>query len=621
VANPAIIVDFIANTKDLQKGMSDAQGATKGFGGKLKTLGKVAGAAALGGLVATLKVGIDEFSEASKVAAQTNSVLKSTHGVAGVTANQINNLAGALMKKTGIDDEAIQSGENLLLTFTDIRNEAGKGNDVFNQATQTMTDMSVALGQDMKTSAVQLGKALNNPIKGVTALQRVGVSFTQGQKDQIKALVDSGRTMDAQKLILRELNKEFGGSAEAAGKTLPGQLNIAKQEFSNFAGTIVATVVPVLSDVLGFLMKNQAVLKPLIIAVGALGTVMVAVSAATKAWAAIQAIVTAAQWAWNAALTANPIGIIVVAIGALIAAGVLLVKNWDTVKAALVDAFNAIAGVASDVFDWFKKNWPLLLAIITGPIGLAVKAIIDNWNTIRSTFWQGVNAVKSVVTDAWNFIKAKTDAIFGAISSVISGAVDGIKSLLGGLAAWVTSFATGAWTTAVNAVKGVFHVISDGVGTVVQGVKDGFNALVDFITGLVDKVKTAAGKIADAIKAPINAVIGAWNSLGIPGFHIKIPMPGPVPDIDFKFGGVSLPDIPKLARGGIVTGPTLAMIGEGHEREIVAPESMLRDILGQSGNVHVRVFIGETELRDMVDTQISDANTSLARSLLAGGAV
>jgi hypothetical protein len=65
-----------------------------------------------------------------------------------------------------------------------------------------MTDMSVALGQDMSSSAIQLGKALNDPIKGVSALQRVGVSFTASQKEQIKTLVQSGRTMDAQKLIL-----------------------------------------------------------------------------------------------------------------------------------------------------------------------------------------------------------------------------------------------------------------------------------------------------------------------------------------------------------------------------------------------------------------------------------
>src|SRR5215471_14259180 len=110
MANPAIVVDFIANTKDLQKGLSEATGKTAGFGDKLKTLGKVAGAAALGGLVATLKIGVSEFANASKVAAQTNSVLKSTGGAAGVTADQVSKLSESLMKKSGLDDEAIQSG-------------------------------------------------------------------------------------------------------------------------------------------------------------------------------------------------------------------------------------------------------------------------------------------------------------------------------------------------------------------------------------------------------------------------------------------------------------------------------------------------------------------------------
>ena len=124
----------------------------------------------------------------------------------------------ALERKTGVDGDQIQSGENMLLTFTNVRNEVGKGNDIFNQATSTVLDMSVALGQDTKSSAIQLGKALNDPVKGVTALQRVGVTFTAQQKDQIKTLVDSGNTLDAQKIILRELDKEFGGSAAEQGR-------------------------------------------------------------------------------------------------------------------------------------------------------------------------------------------------------------------------------------------------------------------------------------------------------------------------------------------------------------------------------------------------------------------
>lgn len=235
-----------ADKRPFDRKLGEAESRFHKFGSVIKTGALAAGAAIGTGLAISAKVGFDEFNEGQKVAAQTAAVLKSTGGVANVTAKQIDTLATSLMNKTGIDDEAIKSGANLLLTFRDIRNEAGKGNDIFNQATKTVQDMSVALGQDTKASAIQLGKALNDPIRGITALRRVGVSFNDAQTEQITKLQESGKTMDAQKLILAELTKEFGGSAEAAGKTFSGQLNILKETFKNTAGEIIGRFVPLL---------------------------------------------------------------------------------------------------------------------------------------------------------------------------------------------------------------------------------------------------------------------------------------------------------------------------------------------------------------------------------------
>jgi hypothetical protein len=156
-------------------------------------------------------------------------------------------MSESLMKLSGIDDEAIQSGQNLLLTFTKIRNETGKGNNIFDQATLAMTNLSVAMGKDLSSSAILVGKALNDPVKGVGALSRAGVQFTASQKDTIKSLVDSGNVIGAQKMILKELETQFGGSAEAAGKTLPGQLNILKETFRNLAADLIAGFIPAVS--------------------------------------------------------------------------------------------------------------------------------------------------------------------------------------------------------------------------------------------------------------------------------------------------------------------------------------------------------------------------------------
>ena len=182
---------------------------------------------------------VGAFEESEAISKRTANVLKTTGGAANVTAAQISNLATSLSKKSGIDDEAIQSGENLLLTFTNVRNEVGKGNDVFTQATKTAVDMSAALGQDLKSSNIQLGKALNDPIKGITALSRVGVSFTAQQKEQIKTLTESGNRLGAQKIILKELGREFGGAAEASA-TSSGKMKVALGNVQEAVGKAVA---------------------------------------------------------------------------------------------------------------------------------------------------------------------------------------------------------------------------------------------------------------------------------------------------------------------------------------------------------------------------------------------
>src|SRR5690349_14714101 len=197
------------------------------IGGEVDKSGKKAGASwgkvfAIGaGLgIGTKAIGalgdsLGEAREASVIGARTANVIEKMGNSANISAEGVANLAGAISNKVGIDDEAIQSGQNMLLTFGQIRNEAGKGNDIFNQTSKLMVDMSAAMGTDAKSAALQLGKALNDPTKGVTALTRAGVSFTAQQKEQIKSLQESGDMLGAQKIVLGEVSKQFGGAAEA----------------------------------------------------------------------------------------------------------------------------------------------------------------------------------------------------------------------------------------------------------------------------------------------------------------------------------------------------------------------------------------------------------------------
>jgi hypothetical protein len=207
--------------KATRKIKTDTTTAADGFSSMAKSaakMGAAVGAAgvALGSLV--LREVIRNTSEQEKVMAQLNATLKSTGGVAGKTATELAATASSLQKLTTYSDEAIVSAQSLLLTFKNVRG------DNFDRTTRAILDMSTALGTDLKSSALQLGKALENPTRGISALTRSGVSFSQAQKDVIKGLAETGRLAEAQTLILAELETQFGGSAEAARNTMGGAL-------------------------------------------------------------------------------------------------------------------------------------------------------------------------------------------------------------------------------------------------------------------------------------------------------------------------------------------------------------------------------------------------------------
>lgn len=187
--------------------------------------GAIAGGAAIA--VVGLKKYIDNTIQAEKIQAQLVATIKSTGGAAGLAVGQLNDMADALMRATTFDDESINQVQGLLLTFTKI------GSDVFPRATEAVLDMSTALGVDLKSAAMQVGKSLNDPVAGLTALSRAGVQFSETQKETIKDLVDTGDVAQAQTLILKELETQMGGSARAARNTLGGALQALQNSFDN----------------------------------------------------------------------------------------------------------------------------------------------------------------------------------------------------------------------------------------------------------------------------------------------------------------------------------------------------------------------------------------------------
>lgn len=173
--------------------------------------------------------------ESEQAQARLTAVLKATGFAAGRTADQIDELATSMAGSTLFDDEAVKNMAGVLATFRNISGET------FDQAIRLGADMAQVMGQDLQSSALQLGKALNDPIQGVMALRRVGVQLSAHQKDLIQDFMKVNDLAGAQGVILGELAHEFGGAATAANSGLSGAIAQAKHQYDNFLESLGKT--------------------------------------------------------------------------------------------------------------------------------------------------------------------------------------------------------------------------------------------------------------------------------------------------------------------------------------------------------------------------------------------
>ena len=409
------------------------EGTVKGIGKGLKEF--AIGAAAGLGIIAGgefLSGSVEMYNEAAQAQGQLVASLNSTGYAAGLTEGALTAQAEALQKLTLYDDDATKSMQSLLLTFTNIKGEA------FTGAIPVIQDMATKMGTDLSGAALQVGKALNDPIKGINALQRVGVSFSSTQKDHIKHLVETNHTAEAQGLILAELTREFGGSAEAAAKMGTGPLQVLQNAFNDNreslgeflmnglmqlrpvtegAITGLGMFVDFLKYAAHWVNENQGYLYVL---GGAIGFYTLATTIAankTELLAAKTVIVTGLQTAWgvvtglltgeitlmtlaqqglNAAMSANPIGAIITGL-ALLAAGVVWAwKNFAGFRGAVMGAWEVLKNLVGFVKDWVVNVFSGLADVIAGVFTLDGDRIQAGMTRAVSAYAQfGKNAAMS----------------------------------------------------------------------------------------------------------------------------------------------------------------------------------------------------------------------------------
>ncbi len=292
----SLVVNILGNSLGLQNTFQQAQGLTSGFVGRMR--GLLGGLAVAAGIGFSFQSSIEGAREAAQAQNKLQAVLTATGGAAGLSAQQIAAYAGDLQQVTNYGDDATIAAAAVLATFKQIKG------DVFKDALASAQDLSSVMGTDLQSSVVQVGKALNDPVKGITALSRVGVSFTEQQKEQIKTLQQSGDLLGAQGLILGELQSEFGGAAAAMADPWVQMQNIVGDVGETFGALLLPAVNEIskaLIELLTPIVANGEAFAAIGAQIGQVVAFMVALPGPLKAVAIGFAIMVAASIAFAAA--------------------------------------------------------------------------------------------------------------------------------------------------------------------------------------------------------------------------------------------------------------------------------------------------------------------------------
>jgi len=478
VADVSIIIKAIDQATNTLSGVTgelekmDAKGSK--LGGVLKgglVLGAGAAVAGIGALGAVLGTSISAASEAEEIQAQLNAVLKSTGGVAGVSADAINDHAQALSEATRFEDDAIVASSALMLTFTKV------GKDVFPDATEATLDMAQAMGMDLNSATMLVGKALNDPVKGMTALSRSGIQFTEDQKAMVQAMVDVGDTAGAQQIILKELETQFGGSAKAAGETFGGQLDIMKNALGNVGEEIGGALLPALTDM---------AIK--------MGPGLIEGAKKFADWAVsdlIPALIKIGEW-----LEIN----VPKAIEALKQAWIDAQPTVEVIKGIFQDIGEAL-GV---VFEWLKLNVPKAIEALkqawidAQPTVEFIKQIFsDIGEALGVVFdWLGENVPKAIETLKQAWLDAQPTIEF----------IKQLFSDIGGVLGTVWDWLSVKIPSAVEAVKGAF-----------DGAKGAIGDVIGLIQGFIDKISTALAKLNEFLGRSGGVNAGSAGGAGVTG--------------------------------------------------------------------------------------------------------
>jgi hypothetical protein len=584
MAEKNLSVKLSLNDKQFQSNLRKSTRSLKKFGDSMAKTGQTLAKNLTLPIVGLGALAVKSFDAQAKAVAQVEAGLKSTGEAAGFTSDELQKMASDLQTKTLFGDEVIlKDATAQLLTFTNIAGEQ------FARTQVAALNLSTRLDGDLKSASIQLGKALNDPIANLSALSRSGIQFSEEQKKVIKELAETNRLAEAQTIILNELEKQYGGAAEAAAKAGLGPFQQLGNQLSDvneqLGAIIVEGIEPLkkmlqsLADTLSGTSKET---KESIVKFGALtaiiGPIIIILGKLITAFASLRSffllkLLPALKFVFNAFKLLTPQGRV---IGLALAAATYLTANYDKV----VDVFNRVKGAIFGVkeeakgLDFSNQNITPDLSII-GDMrsGKAVNPVTGKPfyspkpKQTKTTTRTRVNTIDRIEPKKIKEISlqfehlTKNFKLASVEAQNFSHTISTTEQMANNIKSSFMSFG--------NTIQGVFAQSlqsSDGFfKSFVEGSKQAFKALLAQLAAMI------------AMKAILSAI--GFGSL----------------DLAANAGTSALMNILPFANGGLVTGPTLGLVGEGpgttmSNPEVIAPLDKLKSMIGESGGGNVQVF-------------------------------
>jgi len=620
-----------ADTKDFVSGMDTASRKVGKFAtGSIKNLAKVGAAFTAAGAaagVAFAKIAFDAAEAASTANARIEQIATSMDlfgtEVDAVT-DRLVGLAEETARLTGVNQNTIKETQALLLTFGNIAESADEVGGNFDRATQASLDLSAAGFGGTTDAAKQLGKALNDPITGISALSRSGVTFTEQEKELIKTLVESGEQLEAQDMILSAIEKQVGGTAEATAnasdKIRVGFSQISERvglallpAFEKLTGFILDRVIPGIESLVAVFETDglRGVLDVLIGYVQSEGPKVV-----DALWNWVKAagewiIDTGLPWLGEKALQLG--GALIDWVGPQVEPALKVLLGWleklgewfiddalpwlgekaaelgkalvDWIGPRIVPTLKQLGEWIAAAAQWFVDDGLPMLVDKTIELGNAlvdwikprIVPLLEELGKLLVAIldWIVTEAVPKIVTEV-----AKLGVAFvGWVVDIAPELIKGLGSALGDLGKWI---------------------VTDGIPTLVsQGLSLGsalIGALLDGLANVGDFAANIGLSIANGLIGFLNGIIEDINNL----LEFKVPLPFGAsftvnpPDIPSipKIGGGAQEGFVALANGGIVTSPTLALIGEAGPEAVVPLSGPNAGAVGGQINVTVNAGVG-----------------------------